>query len=100
MWSRWAFLFAAFLIFAPPVASVAQSSSSPSLLAVCEGDGCSLWEFHGRQATGTFPDGAIADLTIEQFPRSESGTVTIRRADTSGVERGIIGRIQVRATVR
>ena len=90
MWSRCVFLFALFL-FVTPVASMAQSSSSASLLAVCEGDGCSLWEFHGGRATGTFPSGAIANLTIEQFPQSESGTVTIRRADTSGTGKGITG---------
>ncbi len=91
MWSRWAFLFAGLIFFATPVATVAQSSSSPSLLAVCEGDGCSLWEFHGGRATGSFPNGAIANLTIDQFPQSESGTVTIRRVDTSGVGNGIAG---------
>jgi hypothetical protein len=91
MWFRMAFLFVVLIVFAASVRSVAQSSSSPSLLAVCEGDGCSLWEFNGGHATGTFPDGVVANLTIDQFPKSESGTVTIRRVDTSGVGSGIVG---------
>ena len=62
MWFRMAFLFVVLIVFAASVRSVAQSSSSPSLLAVCEGDGCSLWEFNGGHATGTFPDGVVANL--------------------------------------
>ena len=98
--SRWAFLFAALIIFATPLAGVAQSSSSPSLLAVCEGDGCSLWEFHGGRATGTFPDGAIANLPIEQFPRSSRELSPSAAPILQEWEMGLPALIQVRARVR
>ena len=69
----------------------AQTSARSPLLVMCEGDGCSRWEFHSGQATATFADGAVASLTIVDFPFAEAGKVTIPRADTSGVGKGIVG---------
>jgi len=73
------------------VTSRAQNAPHSLLLAVCEGDGCSRWEFASGQATGTWPDGASANLSIIQFPSTSNGSVSIRRVDTDGVGKGIDG---------
>jgi len=58
---------------------------------MCEGDGCSRWEFTSNQATATWPDGAIGNLSIVEFPSSNTGLVTIHRKDDTGVGKGIEG---------
>jgi Sel1 repeat len=76
--------------------STAKSSpppqtTAPLLLAMCEDDGCSRWEFQNSKATGTFADGASASLTLVEFPAASAGKVTIHRVDTSGTANGING---------
>jgi hypothetical protein len=58
---------------------------------MCEGDGCSSWQFTSGEATGTWSDGAVGTLSIVQFPSSSSGSVTIHRVDNTGVGKGIDG---------
>lgn len=62
----------------------------PVLVAACEGtDGCALWDFHGPTGSGKWPNGAVADLTIERFDANQGGTVVIRRVDSSGGASGL-----------
>jgi hypothetical protein len=59
---------------------------------MCEDDGCSRWEFqNSKTTTGTFADGASANLTLVEFPAATTGKVTIHRVDTSGTANGING---------
>jgi TPR repeat protein len=100
---RWPLAFVSVLALAVPppgtalsaariaVQSTVEITARSPLLVMCEGDGCSRWEFHSGHATATFSDGAVASLTIVDYPSTETGKVTIRRVDRSGVGKGIVG---------
>jgi hypothetical protein len=67
-----------------------QAQVHPVLVAACEGtDGCARWDFHGPSGSGHWPNGAIADLTIQRFDATDGGTVVIRRVDSSGAASGL-----------
>lgn len=81
----------AWLVLLLPAASMAQQPQlHPVLLGACEStDGCAVWNFQGATGSGHWQDGAIADLTIEQFAAFDGGSVVIRRVDSSGAAKGL-----------
>ena len=86
------FLLAFIFVLAAPIAGWSQSSHPGSLLiAMFLPDGCTRWEFHGRQTTANWPNGSIGDLTLDQFPQTETGKVVIKRSDPSGKFSGLNG---------
>jgi hypothetical protein len=67
----------------------AQSSSEiPVMMLQCEPDSCGTWSFQGKQGTGKWQTGPVANLTVERF---DAGGISIRREDTSGPGKGIKG---------
>jgi TPR repeat protein len=77
-------------LFLPPACGAQQTQMHPVLVAACEGtDGCARWDFHGPSGSGQWPNGAVADLTIQRFDANDGGTVVIRRVDSSGAASGL-----------
>src|SRR3984885_13209787 len=77
-------------LFLPAACVAQQPQVHPVLIAACEtSDGCARWDFQGQSGSGHWPNGAIADLTIERFDANDGGTVIIRRVDSSGGAAGL-----------
>ena len=77
-------------LFLPAACVAQQPQVHPVLVAACEtSDGCARWDFQGQSGSGHWPNGAIADLTIERFDANDGGTVIIRRVDSSGGAAGL-----------
>ena len=77
-------------LFLPPACGAQQTQMHPVLVAACEStDGCARWDFHGPSGSGQWPNGAVADLTIQRFDANDGGTVVIRRVDSSGAASGL-----------
>src|SRR5580658_6742235 len=53
----------------------AQSSSEiPVMMLQCEPDSCGTWSFQGKQGTGKWQTGPVANLTVERF---DAGGISI-----------------------
>lgn len=81
-------LAAAALPFPKATSAQASADSLPISMAQCEPDSCATWAFHGKQGSGQWTTGPIADLTIEHF---DASTVSIHREDRTGPGKGIDG---------
>jgi hypothetical protein len=71
--------------------AAAQEPKVPDRLWECEGrnnETCGIWDFSGSAGTGQWPNGAVADLFIQQF---DSARIIIRRTDPSGSSPGLTG---------
>jgi hypothetical protein len=80
-------LVAAGLLYPKVAGTQSPANPVPFMIAMCEdSDGCSNWSFQGKQGIGRWADGAVANLTVEQL---DTNTVSIRRADTAGIAKGL-----------
>ncbi len=74
---------------APSNKATPSESSDPHPVAMteCEGiNNCASWTFLGTQGNGKWPSGDEASLIVENY---DNGSVTIRRADSSGASAGL-----------
>ncbi len=70
--------------------AAAQGVKIPDRLWECETHNkttCGTWTFSGSDGTGQWPNGAVANLTVQQF---DSAWVIIRRSDSSGSSAGLV----------
>ena len=63
-----------------------KAQPGPVTMTECEGTDCGTWTFLGTQGNGQWPNGEVANLSVENF---DNGTVVIRRADSTGAAAGL-----------
>jgi hypothetical protein len=67
--------------------SAPTEATAPVTMTECEGvNNCATWTFLGRQGTGKWPSGEVANLSVEQL---DADTIVIRRADSTGSSAGL-----------